>query len=86
MSLSYRGIFAGLAAAALAPGLAQLSSPPGSVEVEPAAPARRRAAIKLARSQGRRFPSKGKAGHPRKHRNMNHVSRRVRRKHRRGKA
>lgn len=79
-------ILAALAAAALSPGLSQLGPPPGSVEVEPSAPARRRAAIRLARSLKPRFPSKGKAGRPRKHRNMKHVSRRVRRKHRRGRA
>lgn len=78
----------------LAFAVASLSGPllgppaylPHGLELAPAAPTRRRAAVRLARSQGRRFPSKGKGGKPNKHRNMNHVSRRVRRKHRRGRA
>lgn len=84
-----RRLFALAALAAASFASVSLSQPgplPGSVEVEPSAPARRRAAIRLARSLGPRFPSKGKAGRPRKHRNMNHVSRRVRRKHRRSRA
>lgn len=75
---------AALAATAFTnPLLAAANYLPHGLELAPAEPSRRRAAIRIARSQGRRFPSRGKGGRPGKHRNMNHVSRRVRRKHRR---
>jgi hypothetical protein len=85
-----KGLFrsiAMLAAASLGSALAAAPAYlPQGLEIAASSTTRRRAAIGLARSQRRRFPSKGKAGRPAKHRNLNHVSRRVRRKHRRGRA
>jgi len=66
-----------------------LAVPPSNLPVaesryEPAE--RRRERIRVGVLPGRRFPSKGKQAHPRKRRNMNHVSRRTRRAHRRSRA
>jgi hypothetical protein len=47
---------------------------------------RQRERIRVGGVPGRRFPSKGKQAHPKKRRNMNHVSRRTRRAHRRSRA
>lgn len=47
---------------------------------------RRREQIRVGGVPGRRFPSKGRQAHPKKRRNMNHVSRRTRRAHRRSRA
>lgn len=47
---------------------------------------RRREQIRVGGVPGRRFPSKGRQARPKKRRNMNHVSRRTRRAHRRSRA
>lgn len=47
---------------------------------------RRREQIRVGGVPARRFPSKGRQAHPKKRRNMNHVSRRTRRAHRRSRA
>lgn len=47
---------------------------------------RERKRIRVGGAPGRRFPSKGRQAHPKKRRNMNHVSRRTRRAHRRSRA
>jgi hypothetical protein len=46
--------------------------------------ARRRNVIATQRSLSRRYRNKGAAARPKRHRNMLHVSRRTRRRHRRG--
>lgn len=47
---------------------------------------RQREHIRVGGVPGRRFPSKGKQAHPKKRRNMNRVSQRTRRAHRRSRA
>lgn len=74
-----------LAAAALAaPSAAMMNVDPfATVESKTT---RRRNAIATPQLSGRRYRNKWKAGRPKKHRNMNHVSRRTRRKHRRARS
>ena len=52
--------------------------------LEPRPRARRKHAIAAQRSLARRYRNKGATARPKRHRNMLHVSKRTRRRHRRG--
>jgi hypothetical protein len=84
-----RGLFAiaALAASALGAAPAAFFSQSGgqlAEVVEPRPTARRRNVIATQRSLSRRYRNKGAAARPKRHRNMLHVSKRTRRRHRRG--
>lgn len=76
-------------AAALA-GLGALAVAPSNVPVAESgyefADRRKRIVVDEFHRPRRRFPSKGRQAHPKKRRNMNHVSRRTRRAYRRSRA
>ncbi|MAM39336.1 MAG: hypothetical protein CL949_12755 [Erythrobacter sp.] len=85
-----RGLFTLIAAAstALSAAPAAFFSQSGgqlAEALEPRPTARRRNVIAAQRSLSRRYRNKGAAARPKRHRNMLHVSKRTRRRHRRGK-